>query len=150
MTKKLTCKLIERGYAAKEIISKLPFSSKASSVNKTKKDKRDAPLAFPTKFSDICKDIMDIIKQHWTQVESVDSLLPIFPKRPMLAYKKNKSLANILVRSKLKDPTPEIFAHLSQRPHRTDPKPKVNQDIDRLFPKGYPMKKCGVPKCKLD
>ena len=67
----------------------------------------------------------------------------------MLAHKKNRSLANILVRSRLKDPNPQSFTHLSQRPHRTDPKPKVNQDIDKLFPKGYPMKKCGARNCKI-
>ena len=77
----------------------------------------------------------------------VPELRTHFPNKPMLAFKKNPSLANKLVRSKIK--TPIQMDSETPRPHRTDPPPAVNNDIDSLFPRGMPMKKCKRKNCKL-
>ena len=150
MTHKLTNKLIERGYKAKQIkqsLKKFPFCSRNTILNKEKQKQEQPPTVIPVKYNDSCNEIREIVNKHWDKVQEDTQLKNLFPNKPMLAYKKNQSLANNLVRSKIK--TPIQMINETPRSHRTDPPPAVTKNFDSLFPKGIPIKKCNKRTCKL-
>ena len=45
--------------------------------------------------------IHKILEQHWPKIESSSKLKRIFPEKPLVAYRRPKSLKDILVRAKL-------------------------------------------------
>lgn len=47
-------------------------------------------------------DIRDILDHHWTTIESSTKLNKMFPEQPVVAYRRPKSLRDILVRAKLR------------------------------------------------
>lgn len=109
--------------------------------NKTKKK---IPVVLPLKYSNICKEI----NTYWPDIEQDELQHTTFPEKPMLAHKKNKTLANILVRSKIIGNEPNRPL-LNSRPPRRDQPPTVTLTIDNLLPKGLPMTKHNHRHCQI-
>ena len=151
MTKKLTEKLVQRGYRASETknsIRNLKFENKQFLLQNSKQ--KDTPLVvLPVKFNDNCGELQQIVNKHWHTIESDPTLKTIFESKPLIAKKKNQSLANILVKAKITNPISIPQPDLNSRPHRTDPKPSVTTHIPTLFPKAYSMAKCKQRKCAI-
>ena len=104
ITKQLKTKLIERGYKSSEltkIIDTYPFSRREELMSAKGKKTDTAPLVLPVKFSPLVEAIRDILRTHWPEIGADEFLKEIFPDKPMIAKRRNKTLANILVRSKI-------------------------------------------------
>ena len=109
MTRKLKNKLIERGYKAKDvdkIIKEYPFNNKVQLTTKTLTKSDNPPLVLPIKYSQACNGIRKAIASLWPDIEGDPQLNEIFPKKPMIAYKKNKTISNALVRSQVTSTEP--------------------------------------------
>ena len=145
ITAKLKSKLIERGYKANEInkvLREYPFENRAQLTTHTRTKPNEPPLVLPVKFSQICDEIRDILNTYWPDIESNTLLDQIFPNKPMIAYKKNKTLSNILVRSKESN-RPLKFS----RPPRVNPTPRICINMRSLLPRSLPMSKCKSTRC---
>ena len=112
MTKTLKNKMVNRGYRSKRIqgiIDTVKFEQRNESLYKPKQtpENNTKPLVLGTRYSDCSKSICRILKKHWHLINSDATLKQVFPEPPMVAHKNNPSLANKLVRSKLKCTTHE-------------------------------------------
>ena len=67
----------------------------------------------------------------------------------MVANKKNQSLANKLVRAKIRNPEPIPDPSLQPKTYRRDPPPNIQTHLPTLFPRAYPMAKCKNTRCKI-
>ena len=105
-----------------------------------------APLVLPVKFSPLVEAIRDILRTHWPEICADELLQKIFPDKPMIAKRRNKTLANILVRSKIigNEPNRPLA---NSRPPRSDPLPTVTPNVLQLFSKRKPMSRCGRRTC---
>ena len=101
---KLSKQLQSRGYS---------ITSITSAISKANAAQRKELLKYKTKLSQIDRipfvvtyhpdmpKIHKILEQHWPKIESSSKLKRIFPEKPLLAYRRPKSLKDILVRAKL-------------------------------------------------
>jgi hypothetical protein len=103
-----------------------------------------APLVLPVKYSQVCEEIRKIIRKYWPDIEGDPSLNEIFPDKPMIVYKKNKTIANIVVRNKVTSNEPNRPL-LYSRPPRINPTPRVCTNIRTLLPRSFPMSNAGTP-----
>ena len=99
------------------------------------------------KFNDCHKQVKELIKQHWPLIDKDTTLKTLFPKPPMIAHKKNVSIANKLVCSQIKNPIP--IKDVQLKTYRNNPEPTVSTDIDTMFPRNLPMKQCMKRRCKI-
>ena len=152
MTRQLTNKLIERGYKAKEIklsINKIQFNKRHEELhNKPTKPKEAPPLILPTKYSEISPTIQMAVNKNWPLIHENQQLSTLFPTKPMLAHKKNKSLSNILVRSKISEPI-QLRTPQSRNTNKQDPEPEVHTNLDQILPKKTAMRKCDKKDCSI-
>ena len=151
MTSQLKNKLIERGYKATEIknqIRSINFKDKQTILSSTP-HKETKPLVIPIKFNDNNQLIRRTILSNWHLITTDATLNLTFDTKPMIACKKNQSLANKLVRAKIKAPLTITDPSLQPKSHRLDPPPKIQTDLPSLFPKTYPMARCNKPRCKI-
>ena len=149
ITKQLKTKLIERGYKSSEltkIIDTYPFSRREELMSAKGKKTDTAPLVLPVKFSPLIEAIRDILRTHWPEICTDEFLQEIFPDKLMIAKRRNKTLANILVRSKIigNEPNRPLA---NSRPPRSDPLPTVTPNVLQLFSKRKPMSRCGRRTC---
>ena len=104
------------GYNPKDIENshnRFPFHLRDTILNRDNTNKPEhQPIVVPVKY------------KHWSKVSMDPNLNTHFPNKPMLAYKKNPSLANKLVGSKIK--TPIQTDSDAPRSHITDPLPVVD------------------------
>ena len=153
MTSQLTDKLIQRGYKAKDVkatIKKLPFENKEQILNKQPTNPNQKPIIFPTKLNDCHTDLKHILYNNWEIISKDEELKSMLPDKPIIAYyKKNKSLANFLVRAKINTPAKVTDPDLQPTEHRLDPKPTVITDLSKLLPRALPMTKCKNKNCKV-
>ena len=61
------------------------------------------PLVLATKFNPSFNGLNKAIKKHWHLIEQNDSTKTMFPKPPIIAYKRHKNLKDLLTSSKLQD-----------------------------------------------
>ena len=151
IVKRLKLKLLQRGYKAKElmkIIKEFPHSRRAEFLTKNNRKETKAPLVIPIKFGPMCEAIKGIIQTHWPEINKDGFLKSIFKERPMIAKRKNKTLANILVRSKVTSNEPNR-ALTNSSPPQSDPRPVVTANVVNLFPSAMPMRKCGQRNCSV-
>ena len=145
--------MVERGYRAsdtKQAIKSIHFRDKQSILRRKKRNDDTHPVILPVKFNDNCGKIKQTMHKHWHTIQSDKDLKAIFKEKPMIANKKNQSMANMLVRARIKQPITVTEPHLTSRPHHTDPKPSVETQIPNLFPKPtYSMAKCKLRKCSI-
>ena len=141
--KQLKLKLIERGYKAKDItpvISAYTFDRREEIMSPTESTSDKAPLVLPVKYGPLSTAIREILNTHWPEINDDEFLQTIFKDRPIVANKRNKNLANILVRSKVVSDRPNRPLINSRLP-RVDPMPAVTPNVIHLFNNTKPMKK---------
>ena len=92
-------KLVERGYNRDNvnmITEKLQHENRAKYLQTSMKDKHDKkvnpPLVMVTTYT-------PHTRKHWNKIESNKALNKLFPNPPLLAYKRAKNLADLIVRS---------------------------------------------------
>jgi hypothetical protein len=98
--------LINRGYAQSEIdtaccqVHHNERNIALQTGGKTK-DCNSIPLVFTTTHNPCMPNIKNILLKHWHYINKVPKLSTIFPQVPTMAYRKNKSVYNFVVRAKL-------------------------------------------------
>lgn len=117
ITAKLANKMVDRGYNKQgynkqETIQQVKFKDRSKALQEKQETPGTKPLILSTRYSDSSKTISRVLNNHWHMIENT-----IFPNRPMVAHKKNPSLTNKLVRSKLR-PVDEIdiTSQVTERP----------------------------------
>lgn len=151
IVKQLKLKLIERGYKAKDItpvVSAYTFDRREEIMSPTESASDKAPLVLPVKYGPLSTAIREILSAHWPEINDDEFLQTIFEDRPIVANKKNKNLANILVRSKVVSDRPNRPL-TNSRPPRVDPMPTVTPNVLYLFNNTKPMKRCGNNRCTV-
>ena len=100
-------RLLERGYP-RELVDKtlaeVVFSSGNEALkNKTKTSKNTLP--FVTTFNPAVPKLKEILMKNWFLISNVPKLARIFPNAPIVAYRKDKSLKDFLVRASIPSQT---------------------------------------------
>lgn len=106
-----TDKLVERGYDRSQIndtTNQVKFEqrdnylkTKPPIINGT--EKRNIPLVLVTPYTPFIRtqDLKTAVTKHWQKIANNPTLNKLFPQPPLLAFKREKNLADILVKSKL-------------------------------------------------
>ena len=97
--------LRKRGYDNKEldkiITSAKTINRKTTLQYKRKVKNKKPPLVLSTKFNPCFKQLGRIIRKHWHIIEKDETAKKLFPKPPIIAYKKHQSLKDVLTSAKL-------------------------------------------------
>ena len=104
--KELTNQLHNRGYLKQDI---------ASAIDKARQRSRDVLLSYRPKSAEVgtifpfvltyhpdLPKIRDIVDKNWSIIESSDELKDIHQSKPVMAFRRPKSLCDFLVRARLK------------------------------------------------
>ena len=104
--KELTNQLHSRGYLKQDI---------ASAIVKARQRSRDALLSYRPKSTEVgtilpfvltyhpdLPKVRDIVDKNWSIIESSDELKDIYQRKPVMAFRRPKSLRDFLVRAGLK------------------------------------------------
>ena len=104
--KELTNQLHSRGYLKQDI---------ASAIDKARQRSRDALLSYRPKSTEVgtilpfvltyhpdLPKVRDIVDKNWSIIESSDELKDIYQRKPVMAFRRPKSLRDFLVRARLK------------------------------------------------
>lgn len=98
-------KLLQRGYSEKDInpiITNALHKERKDCLRYKLKNKRAMPpLVLATKFNPSFNGLNKAIKKHWHLIEQNDSTKTMFPKPPIIAYKRHKNFKDLLTSSKL-------------------------------------------------
>ena len=102
----LTNQLHRRGYLKQDI---------ASAIDKARQRSRDALLSYRPKSAEVgtilpfvltyhpdLPKVRDIVDKNWSIIESSDELKDIYQSKPVMAFRRPKSLRDFLVRARLK------------------------------------------------
>ena len=149
MTSQLKNEIIERGYKASEIkeqTNSIKFENKQAILS-SKPRSETHPLVIPIKYNGNNPMIRQTVLRNWHLISSDPILKHTFTMKPMIANKKNQSLANKLLKAKIKPPIQITDSSLQPKSHRLDPAPNIQIDIPSLFPKAYTMMKCKRLRC---
>ena len=96
-------RLLERGYpksSAEDILTEIKFSMRNTALqNKPKRSKKIIP--FVTTFNPATPNLKKIVIKHWHLIAGNHNLTRIFKNPPMVAYRKDKSLKDYLVRARI-------------------------------------------------
>ena len=127
MVSHLQSKLRQRGYKKSQIkpyTSSLPFSTRKHILKpKTTPDLKPNPIVLATPYCDKINELKAVLRDSWKELHTNERLRNIFPEPPRIAYKKNPSLRNKLVRAKL----PPFEGNPSSNP---DPSPNPGPDLN--------------------
>ena len=156
MTQKLRNKLNERGYKQGQIdkqIKYVPYSNRSTALKRKQKHPKKHCVTLVTKYTDMSEQIRDIVKDNWKLIQEHPTLKNIFPETPIVAFRKNPSLRNKLVRAKLK---PQNNDEATQNQPETA-NTADTQTIERLttIEQSYPWnlfnhsQKCRLRNCKV-
>ena len=105
----LETKLQQRGYTHSEMsefIGSINFQDREMELLPKKKD-HDPRLTLTVTYSDKVSKIKQAVKETWNELQQNPRLKMIFPDAPRIAYRKNPSLRNKLVRAQLKPVDPQ-------------------------------------------
>ena len=95
-------RLCNRGYPTTlvgKILTEVQFSDRTKALrNKTKKAKEILP--FVTTYNPATTNLKKILMKHWHIIQQQPKLAHIFKQPPIVSYRKEKSLKDILVRAK--------------------------------------------------
>ena len=109
-SKDLCEQLKQRGYQKQVIdqaIEKVRHMERQNLLSyKPKPTANKAVLPFVLTYHPDLPKARDIVDKHWSIIDSSDHLSTVFPQKPIMAYRRPKSLKDHLVRARLKpDPT---------------------------------------------
>ena len=97
--------LCRRGYkqsSVSQAVQKVSTLERADLLQyNASKTPKPSGIPFVTTFHPDLPDIRSTIDHHWSRIESSSKLSKIFPEKPILAYRRPKSLKDILVNSKI-------------------------------------------------
>ena len=96
-------RLLERGYPQKlvnNIQAEVDFSSRNDALKYKPKTSKDI-LPFVTTYNPGVPKLKESLMKNWSLISNNPNLARIFPNAPIVAYKKDKSLKDLLVRAKI-------------------------------------------------
>ena len=96
-------RLRARGYPKPIIercLSGVNFASRPSALKQKKKD-HERLLPFVTTYHPGVRNLKEILMEHWSFIQNQPLLRTIYPKTPIISYKRGKSLKDTLVRAKI-------------------------------------------------
>ena len=103
----LTHYLLDRNYEVEAInsaIRKAKTISRESALKKVKKKKASDRPTFVVKYDPRISDIKGIINKHWRSSKLLDPQFgQIFPLQPIIAYKRQRNLNDLLIRAKIQN-----------------------------------------------
>ena len=149
--KQLKEKLIERGYKAESItpiLREYPFTSRQEYMSNPDRDSNKAPIVLPIKYGPLCRAARDIISTNWPNLELDYFLKETFKEMPIVAPKRNHTLANILVRSKVTGNEPNR-PMVNSSPPSINPRPAITLNVTNLFPQRLPTQRCDRQDCTV-
>ncbi|CAG2224259.1 unnamed protein product [Mytilus edulis] len=76
--------------------------SRASTLKYRNKSRENIPLCFITKYNPMVKQLGKTIRKHWHIIEKDETAKQLFQRPPIIAYKKQNSLKDMLTSSKLR------------------------------------------------
>ncbi|CAH2318216.1 Hypothetical predicted protein [Pelobates cultripes] len=91
-------KFLERGYQYKDLVRAL---EEAKSADVTKLDEKAPRLVFPTTFHDASPAISKIVMDNCKMIAYDDTLSKVFKEPPLICYRRNKNLRDLLVHTDL-------------------------------------------------
>ena len=97
-------RLEARGYPKKyteRSLSEVTFDSRQSALNSKNKKTAVKLLPFVTSYHPAVEKLKQIVMENWSLIENQPLLNTIFKKPPIISYKRNKSLKDMLVSAKL-------------------------------------------------
>ena len=96
--------LLQRGYPPNVIqktLSEVKFENRKLALLQRKNKENKRILPFVTQYQPSVPNLKQILTREWHLIESQPLLNDIFKERPIVSYKKGRSLKDILVRAKL-------------------------------------------------
>ena len=96
--------LLQRGYPQNLIqktLSEVKFEDRKLALQQRKSKENKRILPFVTQYQSSVPNLKQILMREWHLIESQPLLNDIFKERPIISYKKGRSLKDILVRAKL-------------------------------------------------
>ena len=85
---------------AENIFTKVKFSSQNQALqNKTKKSRNVLP--FVTNFNPAMPNLKKVLMKHWHLITESNRLGQIYSEPPIVTYRKDKSLKDLLIRAKI-------------------------------------------------
>ena len=99
-------KLFEREYTEKEVEEITHLEEKRDRTTllqdqKFKKNKTKNRVNFITKYHKGLTNLNRILKKNWHLIKKSDDNKKIFSENPMIAFRRNKNIKELLIRSKL-------------------------------------------------
>ncbi len=98
-------KLIERGYSQKEVydnFNKVNYHNRSDHIGKEPgSGDSECPLVFTTTFDPKWVHLGDVLHKHWDIIDNSLKLRDIFPKPPMIAYRRGDNIGDIITSTKL-------------------------------------------------
>ena len=99
----ILCKfLVKRGYSEKSLqamVKEVAEIKREDLLQDKKKEKKDPNSIFVSDWHPMLKNIPSILKQNFHLIENDSSLTKIFPSKPLVAYRRPKTIRNHVVRS---------------------------------------------------
>ena len=95
--------LFKRGYPVNlvnNVLAEIQFKERESSLKNQNKGQKKI-LPFVTQYNPAIPNLKKILMSKWHHIENQPSLREIYKEKPIISYKKGKSLKDILVRAKL-------------------------------------------------
>ena len=96
-------RLFKRGYPVNlvnNVLAEIQFKERESSLKNQNKGQKKI-LPFVTQYNPAIPNLKKILMSKWHHIENHPSLREIYKEKPIISYKKGKSLKDILVRAKL-------------------------------------------------
>ena len=110
-TSELAQHLSSRGYRSTNVADAI---SRAGAIqreellshkSKLQSELQSSRIPFTLTYHPDLPNIRTILDRHWSKIESCSKLKKMFPEKPVVAYRRPKSLRDILVKAKLTNPT---------------------------------------------
>ena len=103
--KELTSHLKRRGYYSQEIsaaIAKARSHKREDLLSyRPKEESTDTTIPFVMTYHPELPKVKEIVNRHWSIIDSSERLRKVFPKKPVMAYRRPKSLRDLLVKARL-------------------------------------------------
>ena len=85
---------------AEDILSEIKFSTRNTALqNEPKISKKSIP--FVTTFNPVTENLKKILMKHWHLIAGNHNLAQIFQNPPVVAYRKDKTMKDYLVRARI-------------------------------------------------
>ena len=100
---KFKSRLLARGYPKnliETLLSDIKFTERESALQQNYENQKEI-LPFVTQYQPSVPNLKHVLMQKWHLIQNQPSLRQIFKEPPIISFKRDKSLKDILVRAKL-------------------------------------------------